>query len=49
MTNDFINLFTAIMKKLNLNQVRKEEAISFLKKTFPGNIYGHKIIPTTLR
>jgi len=27
--------------------VRKAEAISFLKETFPGNIYGHKIIPTT--
>ena len=49
MTNDFINLFTEIMEKLNLNQVRKEKATSFLKETFPGNIYGHKIIPTTLR
>jgi hypothetical protein len=35
MANDFINLITAVTEKLNLNQVRKEEAISFLKDTFP--------------
>jgi hypothetical protein len=49
MANDFINLFTAVTEKLNLNQMRKEEAISFLKETFLGNIYDHKIIPTTQR
>jgi hypothetical protein len=27
--------------------VRKEETISLLKETFPGNIYGNKITPTT--
>jgi len=25
----------------------RKEVISFLKETFPGNIYGHQIIPTT--
>jgi len=35
MAYDFINLFTAVKEKLNLNQVRKEEAIPFLKDIFP--------------
>lgn len=47
MANDLNTLFTAVIEKLNLHQVRNEEAISFLKETFPGNIHGHIIIPTT--
>jgi hypothetical protein len=31
MANDFNNLFPAFIEKLYLHQVRKEEAISFLK------------------
>jgi hypothetical protein len=47
MANDFNNLFTAVMAKLNLHQVGKDEATSSLKETFPGKTHGHKIIPTT--
>jgi len=46
MVNDFINLFTTLTEKWNLNQVKKEEAIPFLKDPFPWNINGHKTIPT---
>ena len=32
--NGVINLFTAVMEKLNLNEVRKEKAISFVNDIF---------------
>jgi hypothetical protein len=31
------------MEILNLNQVRKEEVISFLKEIFPGNYYSNHL------
>jgi hypothetical protein len=45
--NAFNNFFLAITESLNLHQVGREDAISFLKDAFPVKFPGIKIIPTT--
>jgi hypothetical protein len=40
-------IFLTVTKSLNLHQVGKEDAISFLKDAFPVKLPGIKIIPTT--
>jgi hypothetical protein len=45
--SDFSNFFLTITESLNLPQVGREDAISFLKDAFPVKFPGIKIIPTT--
>jgi hypothetical protein len=42
-----IFFFLTIIESLNLHQVGREYAISFLKNAFPVKFPGIKIIPTT--
>jgi hypothetical protein len=43
----FNSFFLTTAESSNLHQVGKEDAISFIKDSFPGNFPGIKIIPTT--
>jgi hypothetical protein len=45
--NAFNKFFLTTAAKLNLQQVEKADAISFLKDEFPGNFLSIKIIPIT--
>jgi hypothetical protein len=45
--NAFNNCFLTIIENLNLRQVRREDAISFLKDAFPVKFLVFKIIQTT--
>jgi hypothetical protein len=45
--NAFNKFFLTIAEKLNMQQVEKWDAISFLKDAFPGNFPSIKIIPIT--
>jgi len=45
--NTVNNLFTTITKKLNIQQIKKGDAISILKDSFPGNFPSIKIILIT--
>jgi hypothetical protein len=45
--NAFNKFFLTIAEKLNMQQVEKSDAISFLKGAFPGNFPSLKIIPIT--
>jgi hypothetical protein len=44
MANAFNKFFLTIAEKLNMRQVEKADAISFLKDAFPGNFPSIKII-----
>jgi len=41
------NLLLTVTHKLNIHQVQKEYAVSFLKAQFPGNFSGIKITRVT--
>jgi hypothetical protein len=45
--NAFNKFFLTNAEKLNMQQVEKSDAISFLKDAFPGNFPSIKIIPIT--
>ena len=45
--NTVNNLFTTITEKLNIQQIKKGDAISILKDSFPGNFPSIKIITIT--
>jgi hypothetical protein len=46
-TDVFNSFFLSIAENLKLQQVRKEDPISFLKDFFPCKFYGIKIVPTS--
>jgi hypothetical protein len=45
--NAFNTFFLTITEKLNIQQVEKEDAVSFLEDSFPGNFPSIKTIPIT--
>jgi hypothetical protein len=45
--NAFNKFFLTTAEKLNMQQVEKSDAISFLEDAFPGNLPSIKIIPIT--
>jgi hypothetical protein len=45
--NAFNNFFLTITESLNLHKMGKEDAVSFLKDTFPVKFPNIKIIPIT--
>jgi hypothetical protein len=45
--NDFNNFFLTTTESLNLHQVGREDAVSFLKAAFPVKFPNINIIPTT--
>jgi hypothetical protein len=47
MANAFSDFFVTVTEKLNIYQAGKEDAISFLKHSFPRNFPSIKIIPVT--